>query len=147
MTKAMRGAGTRTAMIGAAAFQAPCLAGVRSGLRHLGAACLALAVVSLTVTVAATAQETPGTWAVTGVAPDDVLHLRDVPHGDSKILADIPPTARGLKGLGCITPEPSFDRWAGMTEAERANAKLEWCRVDYRGRQGWVAGRFLKPDR
>lgn len=86
-------------------------------------------------------------WAVTGVAPDDVLHMRDVPHGDSKILTSIPPHARGLKGFGCLTPEPSFDRWAEMTAAERANAKLAWCRVEYRGRQGWVAARFLKPDR
>ncbi|MBX9863379.1 MAG: hypothetical protein K2Y42_11565 [Hyphomicrobium sp.] len=87
------------------------------------------------------------TWAVTGVTSDDVLHMRDVPHGDSKILADIPPTAKGLKGFGCITPEPSFDRWAEMTADERANAKLPWCRVEYRGHQGWVAARFLKPDR
>lgn len=86
-------------------------------------------------------------WAVTGVAADDVLNMRDVPHGDSKKLTGIPPDARGLKNLGCLTPEPSFDRWANMTPDERANAKLQWCRVAYRGREGWVAARFLKPDR
>ena len=103
-------------------------------------------VASLAATAAAIAQEPAQVWAVTGVTSDDVLHMRDVPHGDSKILADIPPTAKGLKGFGCITPEPSLDRWAGMTAAERANAKLPWCRVEYHGRQGWVAARFLKPD-
>jgi hypothetical protein len=104
-------------------------------------------VASLAAAASAAAEEPAQIWAVTGVTSDDVLHMRDVPHGDSKILADIPPTAKGLKGFGCITPEPSFDRWADMTEAERANAKLSWCRVEYLGRQGWVAARFLKPNK
>lgn len=85
-------------------------------------------------------------WAVTGVASNDVLNLRDVPHGDSKKLAGIPHNARRLKDLGCIVPEPSLDRWMIMTKSERKNAKLQWCRVEYRGMQGWVAGRFLRPD-
>lgn len=92
------------------------------------------------------AGDAPRFWAVTGVQSGDVLNLRDVPHGDSKKLAGIPPETRGLKHLGCITPEPSLDRWMIMTESERANAKLQWCRVEYRGIEGWVAARFLKPD-
>ena len=95
----------------------------------------------------ARAGDAPRFWAVTGVQAGDVLNLRDVPHGDSKKLAGIPPDTRGLKHLGCITPEPSLDRWMIMSNSERANAKLEWCRVEYRGMQGWVAARFLKPDR
>lgn len=98
------------------------------------------------ITAAQAADDPPQVFRVVGVEADDTLHMRDVPHGDSKILGDIPAKARGLKGLGCITPEPSFDRWADMTPTERANAKLEWCRVEYRGQQGWVASRFLKPD-
>jgi hypothetical protein len=96
---------------------------------------------------AAFAQAEPAQfWAVTGVAANDVLNLREVPNGDAKKLAGIPPDARGLKHLGCLTPEPDLLRWSAMTKAERANAKLEWCRVEYQGQQGWVAGRFLKPD-
>ncbi len=95
---------------------------------------------------AARAEDPPQYFSVTGVAADDKLHMRDVPHGDSKILSDIPPKARGLKGLGCLKPQPSLDRWMEMTEDERKNAKLEWCRIEYNGRQGWVAGRFLKPQ-
>jgi hypothetical protein len=93
------------------------------------------------------ADEPPQYWAVTGVPADDVLNMRDVPHGDSKKLAVIPPNAHGLKNLGCMRPEPSLDRWMDMTEDEKKNAKLEWCRVEYRGQQGWVAARFLKPDK
>ncbi|WP_295555640.1 hypothetical protein [uncultured Hyphomicrobium sp.] len=94
----------------------------------------------------AAAANPPKYWAVTGVALDDVLNMRDVPHGDSKKLGAIPPNAHGLKHLGCIKPEPSLDRWMTMTEDEKKNAKLEWCRVEYHGQQGWVAARFLKPD-
>lgn len=95
---------------------------------------------------AAGAQEPPPFFAVTGVAADDVLNMRDVPNGDSRKLGAIPPNERGLKNLGCLRPEPSLDRWMTMTEDERKNAKLEWCRVEYHGQQGWVAARFLKPD-
>lgn len=94
----------------------------------------------------ARAGDPPQYWAVTGVASDDVLNMRDVPHGDSKKLGTIPPNAHGLKSLGCMRPEPSLDRWMDMTEDEKKNAKLEWCRVEYKGHQGWVAARFLKPD-
>ncbi|HEX2843440.1 SH3 domain-containing protein [Hyphomicrobium sp.] len=104
------------------------------------------AALHMSITAVQAADDPPQVYRVVGVEADDKLHMRDVPHGDSKILADIPPKARGIKGLGCMTPEPSFDRWADMTPAERANAKLEWCRVEYHGKQGWVAARFLKPD-
>lgn len=95
----------------------------------------------------AAAGDPPKYWAVTGVSAGDVLNMRDVPHGDSRKLAGIPPNAHGLKHLGCLKPEPSLDRWMAMTEDEKKNAKLEWCRVEYQGRQGWVAARFLKPDK
>jgi len=91
-------------------------------------------------------EEPPAFWAVTGVAAGDVLNLRDVPNGDSKKLGGIPPNAHGLKHLGCMKPEPDLMRWSTMSKAERDNAKLEWCRVEYQGQQGWVAARFLKPD-
>ena len=92
------------------------------------------------------AQEMPEYWAVTGVGSNDVLHLRDVPSADSKSLAGIPYNARGLKHLGCRRSEISFQDWVQLSKAQRAAANVEWCRVEYRGKQGWVAGRFLKPD-
>jgi len=101
--------------------------------------------------VIAAAQEeevraSPSFWAVTGVAPDDVLHLRDVPSADSKSLAGIPFNARGLKNFGCRRGELPFDQWVRMNEAQRRAANTKWCRVEFRGKQGWVAGRFLKED-
>src|SRR5262245_65791889 len=82
----------------------------------------------------------PSFWAVTGVAPDDVLHLRDVPSADSKSLADIPFNARGLKNFGCRRGELPFDQWARMNESQRPPANTEWCRLGVRGHEGRGAG-------
>lgn len=107
---------------------------------------LLLAGVSVGSHAVADENEPPKYWAVTGVAADDVLNMRDVPDGDSKKVGSIPSNAHGIKHIGCMTPTPSMDRWMTMTPAEKANAKLEWCRIEYKGQQGWVAARFLKPD-
>ncbi len=87
----------------------------------------------------------PKYWAVTGVASNDVSNMRDVPDGDSKKLGAIPPNAHGIKNIGCMTPTPSLDRWMVMTPAEKANSKLEWCRIEYNGKQG--CGRALPEAR
>lgn len=92
------------------------------------------------------AQEHVDYWAVTGVASDDVLHLRDVPSADSKSLARIPPTAHGLRNFGCRRTQLSMDVWMKMSKQERRFAQTRWCRVQYRDKQGWVAGRYLKKD-
>jgi len=93
------------------------------------------------------AQEQAAYWAVTGVAANDALNLRDVPSADSRSLARIPPNARGLKHLGCRRNQPPLEQWMRMSSAQRREAQAEWCRVEYKGKQGWVAGRFLKKDR
>ena len=95
---------------------------------------------------AVAAEEPPKYWSVTGVRPDDMLHLRDVPSADSKSLGRIPANARGLKHLGCRRNQPAMDQWARMSEKARRDAVTHWCRIEYHGQQGWVAGRFLKPD-
>jgi hypothetical protein len=88
----------------------------------------------------------PSFWAVTGVGRNDVLHLRDVPSADSKSLASIPFNARGLKNFGCRRGELPFDQWARMSEAQRRAANTKWCRVEFQGIEGWVAGRYLRED-
>lgn len=94
----------------------------------------------------AAAQDPPKFWAVTGVSSDDVLHLRDVPSAESRSLARIPPNARGLKHLGCRRNQLPLEQWMRMTEVQRQEAQTQWCRVEFRGKQGWVAGRYLKKD-
>lgn len=88
----------------------------------------------------------PPYWAVTGVRSNDVLHLRDVPSAEAKSLADIPPNARGLKNLGCRRDQASLEQWMRMSKAQREVPPTPWCRVDYQGKQGWVAARYLRKD-
>jgi len=95
---------------------------------------------------AALAEETASFWAVTGVASGDVLHLRDVPSAESRSLANIPPNARGLKHLGCRRNQPALEVWMRMSAAQRQAAQTLWCRIEYQGKQGWVAGRYLRAE-
>ncbi|MBB6464457.1 hypothetical protein HNQ96_000304 [Aminobacter lissarensis] len=68
----------------------------------------------------------PRSWRVVGVAADDVLNLRENPSPRGFVLDEIPFDATGLRNLGC-----QDDR--------------NWCKVRYRGQEGWVNGRFLRP--
>lgn len=115
---------------------------------HLLAVDIAFAA-SILAPAAAVAQEeslTPRFWAVTGVSAGDVLHLRDVPSAESQSLAGIPANARGLSNLGCRRNQLPLEQWMRLSKTQRELAQTRWCRVEYRGKQGWVAGRFLKDD-
>lgn len=68
------------------------------------------------------------TWRVVGVSFDDTLNMRERPNPRAFIVDEIPFDATGLRDLGCTE-----DR--------------TWCKVRYRRSEGWVAGRFLRPDR
>ncbi len=102
--------------------------------------------IALPVGAALAQADHPDSWAVTGVSADDALNIRDVPSADSRTLGRIPPNAHGLKNLGCRRNEPSFEKWVKMSEEQRRDARLLWCRIEYHGTTGWVAGRFLRKD-
>jgi hypothetical protein len=88
----------------------------------------------------------PQFWAVTGVESWDALNLRVAPNADSRRIARIPYNARGLKNFGCPS-HVTFEQWKRMTQAQKDNAaRSRWCEVEYNGKRGWVAGRFLKED-
>ncbi len=88
----------------------------------------------------------PDTFAVTGVAVNDVLNIRAEPSAGSARIGAIAPDGRGIRNLGC-QGGPTFTEWQAMTEAERERAaRNRWCRVRYGGIEGWVAGRFLTED-
>lgn len=69
----------------------------------------------------------PSAWRVVGVAPNDVLNMRESPSPRGFVVGEIPFDASGLRNLGCIDGQ-------------------SWCKVRFRGREGWVNGRFLRPD-
>lgn len=69
----------------------------------------------------------PRSWRVVGVTPNDVLNMRESPSPRGFVLAEIPFDAGGLRNLGCIDGQ-------------------SWCKVRFRGQEGWVNGRFLRPE-
>jgi uncharacterized protein YgiM (DUF1202 family) len=88
----------------------------------------------------------PDFWAVTGVKSNDALNLRTAPDAESRPIARIPFNARGLKNYGCPN-QVTFEQWKAMTQAQRDTAqRSRWCEVEYKGKRGWVAGRFLTED-
>jgi hypothetical protein len=90
--------------------------------------------------------EGPDFWAVTGVSSNDKLNMRMAPSSESEAILRIPHNARGLKNYGCPN-EVTFEQWKSMTKSQRDRAaRSRWCQVEYQGRKGWVAGRFLRED-
>jgi hypothetical protein len=105
-----------------------------------------LALLAATPALAQTAADGPEFWAVTGVASWDALNMRIAPNAESRRIARIPHNARGLKNLGCPN-YVTFEQWKRMTQAQKDRAaRSRWCEVEYNGKRGWVAGRFLKED-
>src|SRR4249920_2012640 len=118
----------------------------RAALLAVATLAVARSVFSPATSLAQEYAPSPPFWAVTGVRSDDVLHLRDVPSAESKSLAGIPANALGLKNLGCRQNHPPLEQWMRMSQAQRELAATLWCRVEYQGKQGWVAARYLKKD-
>ena len=65
------------------------------------------------------------TFRVVNVASNDFLSIRSTPNTDGKLTGKIPPDARGIARVG---------------ECK------DWCRVRYKGNDGWVNSRYLAPD-
>jgi hypothetical protein len=109
-------------------------------------ACTLLLLLGTAALVRAQNGEGPDFWAVTGVRSNDALNMRIAPNADSEAILRIPFNARGLKNHGCPN-DVTFEQWKRMTKSQRDRAaRSRWCQVEYRGRKGWVAGRFLRED-
>jgi uncharacterized protein YgiM (DUF1202 family) len=115
-------------------------------LGHPARFCCVLALLAATPGLVRAQADGPDFWAVTGVGSNDALNLRVAPGADSRAIARIPYNARGLKSLGCPN-DVTFEQWKRMTQGQRDQAaRARWCQVEYGGKRGWVAGRFLKED-
>jgi hypothetical protein len=87
----------------------------------------------------------PDFFAVTGVAADDVLNIRNAPDPHADKLGEIPPDGTCVRNLGC-RGGLTFQEFTELSPAERARREREnprWCKVEYQGITGWVAGRYL----
>jgi hypothetical protein len=103
------------------------------------------------VVVAGAAQATadgPDHYRVRGVSPGHHLTLRAEPSTASAPLARIPSNATCLRSLGC-QGGLTFEEFTTLSEEAKRRREAEnprWCKVDFRGTVGWVAGRYLGED-
>jgi uncharacterized protein YraI len=87
----------------------------------------------------------PDFYVVRGVASDDVLNIRAEPSPEARKVGEIPPGGRCIRNLGCQggLSFREFTELSPAEQAERQRSHPRWCRVEYQGVTGWVAGRYL----
>lgn len=82
----------------------------------------------------------PDFYRVVDVSADDTLNVRAGPSTKDAVVGTVPHDADGLRNLGC-KGELGFAEWQKVAPHEREAAKRRrWCRIDYKGLVGWVAG-------
>lgn len=115
-------------------------------MKRIAAGFLMMAALFWTTSAVLAEADGPDYWDVSGVRAHDVLNLRTEATTRSTVITGIPYDATGLRNLGC-SGGPTFSEWQRMSAAERErSARDRWCKVEYQGRDGWVAGRFLKES-
>lgn len=106
---------------------------------------LVAALLSGAALVGATA-DGPDFFRVTAVAENDVLNVRIEPDPQATKIGEILPDGTCLRNLGCrggLTLQESTEL-SEEQKAKRLKENPRWCKVEYRGVEGWVAGRYLQ---
>jgi hypothetical protein len=88
----------------------------------------------------------PDHYAVRGVGPGHTLSIRAHPNARASKVGAIPHDGNCIRNLGCqggLTLQ-EFTKMTPAQRQQRLRANPRWCRVEYRGATGWVAGRFLE---
>jgi hypothetical protein len=89
--------------------------------------------------------EGPDFFRVTQIAQGDTLIIRSAPSAKAHKLGDIPPDGSCIRNLGC-QGGLSFQDFSSLSPAaqqRRLKQNPRWCKVEYRGITGWVAGVYL----
>ena len=87
----------------------------------------------------------PDYFRVIGVAKHDTLNMRAQPNARAPKVGEIPPDGTCIQNLGC-QGGLTFQEFTELLPAARKKREREnprWCKVEYRGVTGWVAGRYL----
>ena len=104
------------------------------------------AVLAVDPAPAAATADGPDFFQVTGVAATDTLNIREAPDPHTTKIGEIPPNGTCVRNLGCqggLTFQ-EFTELSKSDQEKRLKENPRWCRVEYRGKTGWVAGRFLR---
>ena len=113
-------------------------------VRSVAPLAIALTVAAATDPAHATA-DGPDFYRVRGVSATSTLSLRAEPSVQALRIGRIPAYAACLRNLGC-QGGLTFEEFTTLSEADRkrrAEENPRWCKVEYRGTVGWVAGRYL----
>jgi uncharacterized protein YraI len=114
-------------------------------MRDLILSSLAAAALALGPGLASAEADGPDFYAVTGVTSNDVLNVRAEPSPHAAKVGEIPPDGTCVRNLGCqggLTFR-EFTELSPAQQAKRLEENPRWCRVEYQGVAGWVAGRYL----
>jgi uncharacterized protein YraI len=87
----------------------------------------------------------PDYYRVSGVSAGSSLNMRAGPRADAAVIMRIPADAQCLKSRGCrggLTFE-EFSTLPKHEQQRRMALNPRWCKVEYQGSVGWVAGRFV----
>ena len=108
---------------------------------------LPVAALALTLGSGAAAADSDGPdfFEVRGVARNDTLSIRAKPNPRAAKVGTIPPDGTCIRNLGC-RGGLTFQEFTELSPAERKQREREnprWCKIEYRGVTGWVAGRYL----
>ena len=112
--------------------------------RHIVPFFFGLAVAAASGPAHATA-DGPDFYRVRDVPATSTLSLRAEPSLQAPRIGRIAPDATCLRNLGC-QGGLTFEEFTTLSEADKRRRTEEnprWCRVEYRGTVGWVAGRYL----
>jgi heat shock protein HslJ len=85
----------------------------------------------------------PDRFRVIGVRPGNTLTIRSGPSTDHDRIGRIPAGSDGLRNRGCEGGLSVTEWQAASAEARVAAINSRWCRIEYGGAAGWVAGRHL----
>ena len=87
----------------------------------------------------------PDYYVVRDVASDDKLSIHVVPDPNAARLGEIPADGDCIRNLGC-QGGLTFQEFATLSttqQAQRLKENPRWCKIEYQGNVGWVAGRYL----
>ena len=106
---------------------------------------LAAALLLVAPLAASATADGPDYYRVRGVSPGSALNLRAEPSIGAPRIARIPADAQCVRNLGC-RGGLTFEEFTTLSPAERERREREnprWCNVEYEGRVGWAAARYL----